>query len=140
MPGGDARQASGRGSALFSGRGVSQQFAQLAASQDTLTTLAADTGGRAFIDSNDFGEAFARVQRDMSAYYLLGYSSTQRDEGRPLPPHPGPREDATGSRVEARAGYYADRDFAHTGPRRPRNAAAGAALRRRSRRPTCRCW
>ena len=29
-----------------------------------------------FTDSNDFGEAFARVQRDMSAYYLLGYSST----------------------------------------------------------------
>jgi len=76
VPGGDARQASGRGQALFSGRGVQQQFAQLASSQDTLTSLAADTGGRAFTDSNDFGEAFAHVQRDMSAYYLLGYSST----------------------------------------------------------------
>ena len=75
VPGGDARQASGRGSALFSGRGVPQQFARLSASQDTLTSLAADTGGQAFIDSNDFGEAFARVQRDMSAYYLLGYNS-----------------------------------------------------------------
>ena len=36
VPGGDATQASGRGTALFSGRGVSQQFSRLTASQDTL--------------------------------------------------------------------------------------------------------
>ena len=35
-------------------------------SQGTLTSLAADTGGRAFTDTNDFGDAFSRVQRDMS--------------------------------------------------------------------------
>jgi VWFA-related protein len=113
VPGGDARQASGRGSALFSGRGVQQQFAQLSSSQDTLTTLAGDTGGRAFTDSNDFGEAFARVQRDMSAYYLLGYSSTNpTKDGRFRRIQVRVKRD--GFRVEARAGYYADRDFTHT--------------------------
>ena len=61
---------------LFSGAGVAKQYRDLSASQDTLTSLASDTGGRAFLDTNDFGEAFARVQRDMSAYYLLGYAST----------------------------------------------------------------
>ena len=77
VPGGDARQASGRGTVDVLGpRRRSSSSTQLAASQDTLTSLAADTGGRAFTDTNDFGEAFARVQRDMSAYYLLGYSST----------------------------------------------------------------
>lgn len=113
VPGGDARQASGRGQALFSGRGVSRQFAQLAASQDTLTSLAADTGGRAFTDSNDFGEAFARVVRDMSAYYLLGYSSTNPvKDGRFR--RIQVRVKREGYRVEARAGYFAARDFAHT--------------------------
>jgi len=113
VPGGDARQASGRGQALFSGRGVQQQFEQLASSQDTLTTLAADTGGRAFTDTNDFGEAFARVQRDMSAYYLLGYSSTNAaKDGRFR--RIEVRVKRNGLRVEARAGYYADRDFTHT--------------------------
>jgi VWFA-related protein len=113
VPGGDARQASGRGSAMFSGRGVQQQFAQLASSQDTLTSLAADTGGRAFTDSNDFGEAFARVQRDMSAYYLLGYSTTNTTkDGRFRRIQVRAKRD--GLRVEARAGYYADRDFTHT--------------------------
>jgi len=113
VPGGDARQASGRGQDMFSGRGVQQQFAQLASSQDTLTSLAADTGGRAFTDSNDFGEAFARVQRDMSAYYLLGYSSTNpTKDGRFRRIQVRVKRD--GFRVEARAGYYADRDFTHT--------------------------
>jgi VWFA-related protein len=113
VPGGDARQASGRGQSLFSGRGVQQQFDQLASSQDTLTTLASDTGGRAFTDSNDFGEAFARVQRDMSAYYLLGYSSTNATkDGRFRRIQVRVKRD--GLRVEARAGYYAERDFGHT--------------------------
>lgn len=113
VPGGDARQASGRGQSLFSGRGVQQQYSQLASSQDTLTSLAADTGGRAFTDTNDFGEAFARVQRDMSAYYLLGYSSTNSTrDGRFRRIQVRIKRD--GMRVEARAGYYAERDFTHT--------------------------
>lgn len=116
VPGGDARQASGRGQAMFSGRGMARQFAQLAASQDTLVSLAADTGGRAFTDTNNFGDAFARVRRDMSAYYLLGYSSTNRNkDGRFRRIQVRLRNGVgDGYRVEARAGYYADRDFAHT--------------------------
>ena len=113
VPGGDASQASGRGSALFSGRGVSQQFSRLTASQDTLGSLASDTGGKAFLDSNDFGEAFARVQRDMSAYYLLGYDSDNlAKDGRFR--RIRVRAKKSGLRIEARSGYYADRDFAHT--------------------------
>jgi VWFA-related protein len=113
VPGGDATQASGRGAAMFSGRGMQQQFARLASSQDTLTSLAADTGGRAFTDSNDFGEAFDRVQRDMSAYYLLGYSTnntTKDGQFRRIQV----RVKRDGMRVEARAGYFAERDFTHT--------------------------
>ena len=113
VPGGDARQASGRGQSMFSGRGVAQQFSQLAASQDTLTSLAGDTGGRAFTDTNDFGEAFTRVRRDMSAYYLLGYSSsnTVKDGRFRRIQVKVKRADL---HVEARSGYFADRDFAHT--------------------------
>ena len=113
VPGGDATQASGRGTSMFSGRGVSQQFARLAASQDTLTSLAADTGGQAFTDTNNFGEAFTRVRRDMSAYYLLGYSTTNPvKDGRFRRIQVRLKRD--GLRVDARAGYFAERDFAHT--------------------------
>jgi VWFA-related protein len=114
VPGGDASRASARGVAAFSGRGVNQQFESLFASQDTLQTLAADTGGRAFIDSNDFGAAFTQVQRDTSSYYLIGYSSTNTvKDGRFR--RISVRMKRSDLRVEARAGYYADRDFAHTG-------------------------
>lgn len=113
VPGGDARQASGRGVSMFSGRGVAQQFSRMSESQATLTSLAADTGGRIFTDSNDFGDAFARVQRDMSAYYLLGYTSANAvRDGRFR--RIQVRVKREGLRVEARAGYYAERDFAHT--------------------------
>ena len=113
VPGGDATQASGRGTALFSGRGVSQQFSRLTASQDTLGSLAADTGGRAFMDSNDFAPAFERVQRDMSAYYLIGYSTANLSkDGRFRTIRV--RVKRPNTRVEARSGYFADRDFQHT--------------------------
>ncbi len=121
VAGGDASRASGRGSGLFTGQGASQAFSRLNASQETLTTLASDTGGRAFTDSNDFGDAFKRVQRDLSAYYLLGYASTNatRDgKFRRITVRLAPKLNA---KVEARPGYYAGRSIEYTN-RRDREA------------------
>jgi len=39
-----------------------------------MDTLSADTGGKAFFDSNDFSPAFTRIQRDTSAYYVLVFA------------------------------------------------------------------
>ena len=76
VPGGDATQASTRGVSAFSGASVQTQVSNLAGSQDTLSTMAEDTGGKAFFDSNSFGQVFDRVVADTSAYYVLGFSST----------------------------------------------------------------
>ena len=114
IPGGSASQGSRGGRGAFSGSSMRGQVAQLAASQETLTTLAADTGGTAFTDTNDFGEAFMKVQRDISAYYILGYSSTNPAlDGRFRRIHV--RVKQPGLKVESRAGYYAEADFSHTG-------------------------
>jgi VWFA-related protein len=114
VPGGDATRASSFGRGAFSGSSVRGQFDQLAASQETLQTLASDTGGKAFTDSNDFGAAFTQIIRDTSAYYLLGYSSTNDvKDGRFR--RITVRVKRPDLRVEARNGYYAERDFAHTG-------------------------
>jgi hypothetical protein len=92
------------------------QFSSLSASQETLTTLASDTGGEAFIDSNDFGPAFTRVQRDLADYYLLGYSSTNTvRDGKYRRIRVTLRSNSAGYRVTARDGYYAEADFAHLG-------------------------
>jgi VWFA-related protein len=114
VPGGDARQASRGGQGLFSGRGVSQQFDRLASSQDTLVSLAADTGGRAFTDSNDFSNVFTQVRRDISGYYLLGYSSTNPAQDGRFRRIQVRLKRSGDFRLEARNGYYAERDFAHT--------------------------
>jgi len=115
VPGGSGRQGSRGGLGAFSGRNVADQFTQLASQQETLQTLAAETGGAAFIDTNDFGEAFDKVQRAFLSYYILGYvsSNTVRDgRYRRIQVRLKRKLDAT---LRARNGYYADRDFTHTG-------------------------
>lgn len=113
VPGGDATHASARGTQLFSGAGVSSQYATFSAQQDTLSSLSVDTGGHAFLDSNDFGEAFERVEKDMSAYYLIGYqTSSIAKDGRYHRIQVKLKK--PGLKVDARQGYYAARDFAHT--------------------------
>lgn len=46
---------------------------ELMVSQNSLRTLADETGGFAAVNSNDFTNAFQRIVRDNSSYYLLGY-------------------------------------------------------------------
>lgn len=112
VPGGDASRASARGMGAFSGQGASRQFDRMFASQETLSTLAKDTGGEAFFDTNEFGEAFTEVQQDTSAYYVLGYSSTNAlQDGRFR--RITVRVKTPGYRIEHRAGYYAAKDFTH---------------------------
>ena len=114
-PGGTGRTGSRGGVGSFNGAGVRGQFSQLAAQQETLQALASDTGGQAFVDSNDFGEAFTRVEKDISSYYILGYSSTNSNQDgayRRIEVKLASKLDGKLARV--RPGYYADRDFTHT--------------------------
>ena len=116
---GGGASSRGNGASLLRGSGMGG-FQQLSQSQETLTTLAADTGGRSFTATNDFGDAFSRVQRDLAAYYLLGYSSTNpaRDgRFRRITVRLASRPELKGAQLEARPGYYAGRSFANTNNR-----------------------
>ena len=109
-PGGDASSASPSGTAVYSGSAVSSQISSMHSSRETLASLAQDTGGRTFYDTNDFGEAFQEVQSENSSYYMLGYSPTNvRSDGRfrkirveVIRP---------GVKVQARPGYFAPKNF-----------------------------
>jgi VWFA-related protein len=111
-PGGEAQSASLHGQSAYSGAAVLNDLNNNAASQDTLATLSADTGGKAFFDSNDFGGVFAQVQKDSSAYYVLGFTSNN-----PLKDGRFRRLKVQVNRsdlkLDFRAGYYAGRDFEH---------------------------
>ncbi len=111
-PGGEAQNASLHGQSAYSGAAVLNDLSGNAASQETLSTLAADTGGKAFFDTNDFGGVFSQVQKDTSAYYVLGFTSLN-----PLKDGHYRRLKVVVNRadlkLEYRPGYYAGRDYQH---------------------------
>ncbi|HYB76656.1 MAG TPA: VWA domain-containing protein, partial [Candidatus Bathyarchaeia archaeon] len=76
VAGGEAQNASLRGTSAYSGQSMISSLNSNFTTQETLVTLASDTGGRAFLDSNDFSQVFKGVQQDTSTYYLLGYHSS----------------------------------------------------------------
>ena len=94
---------------MFSGAAVQNSLDRNFASQETLTTLAGDTGGKAFLDSNDLGQVFERVKKDTSAYYVLGYkSSNPRRDGRYR--RIEVKVNRPGLNIEYRKGYYAPKN------------------------------
>src|SRR5580692_9073531 len=111
-PGGEAQSASLHGQSAYNGAAVSSDLNSNAASQETLSTLAADTGGKAFFDTNDFSGVFTQVQKDSSAYYVLGFTSTN-----PLKDGHYRRLKVVVNRadvkLEFRPGYYSGRDYQH---------------------------
>ena len=113
-PLGDASTGSLRGSGAYNGAALLNNMNANFASQEVMSTLSSDTGGKAFFDSNDFAPAFARVQADTSAYYAIGFRSTN-------PMRDGKYRKLTfkitrpGIKLEYRPGYYAPADFKHSG-------------------------
>jgi VWFA-related protein len=61
--------------------GMIQQI-QTSNLKSSLTALAADTGGRAMLDANDFLPELARMQEDFDTYYSLGYTPAHQGDGR----------------------------------------------------------
>ena len=79
--------------------------ARLAGRLESLRTLAGATDGLALINSNDIGKGLRRVVDDLSSYYLLGYYSSGKLDGRF---HPiTVRVKRPGVQVRARRGYMA---------------------------------
>jgi VWFA-related protein len=108
-PGGNASQASA-GTAMFNGNAMMRQRSNLYSSQETLTTLSHDTGGRAFTDSNDLSLAMKQVQADTNIYYVMGYfSSNPKEDGK----YRKIRVELTRPdlKIEHRPGYFASKAF-----------------------------
>ena len=103
----------------------------LQASQDSLRTLSSETDGRAIVNQNDLAKGLAQMVRDSSAYYLIGYNSSQA-------PNDGKFHEITvrvkrpGIDVRARKGYWAptkdDTARAVAGPRPEAPKAVQQAL------------
>jgi VWFA-related protein len=103
----------------------------LQASQDSLRTLASETDGRAIVNRNDLAKGLEQMVRDSSAYYLIGYNSSQApDDGKFH--EIKVRVKRPGVEVRARKGYWAptkeDTARAVAGPRPEAPKAVQQAL------------
>ena len=111
-PAGDASKGSTRGNSVYTGAAATAQLNANYSSQETLGTLSADTGGKAFFDSNDFAPAFQQVQHDTEAYYILGFHSTNTAHDGTFR-HLTVKTARNDVKLEFRPGYYAPADFQH---------------------------
>jgi hypothetical protein len=119
----------------------------LTSTMDTLRTLAEQTDGRAIVNRNDIAVGMKQITRDSSAYYLIGYNSSQA-------PADGKfheikvRVKRPGIQVRARKGYWAlnaeQTARALAPPKapapKPVEAAITAATSRPSRASVVRTW
>ena len=75
-PLGDATRASPGGLAMYTGQSATAFASNFSQSQDSLYTIAADTGGKALLDNNDLSAGVVKAQKSISSYYIIGYYTT----------------------------------------------------------------
>ena len=112
-PLGDATQGSPGGEAMYTGQSAQAMTNNFQQSQDTLYSLAADTGGKALLDNNDLGLGITQAQHAISDYYIVGYYTTNTAQnGHFRKVKLTLNSDASAS-LDYRQGYYANKEFAH---------------------------
>jgi VWFA-related protein len=112
-PSGNASAASPRGTGVFSGSSQRGRQDSRMDQQETLVTLAADTGGKALLDNNDLSIGIVQAQRDIKSYYIIGYySSNDAKDGRFRRIEVKLNAKTLEAKLDYRKGYYADKVFA----------------------------
>jgi hypothetical protein len=97
---------------MYSGTAALAMTVNFQQSQDTLFTLASDTGGKALLDYNDLTKGIHQAEQSVSSYYILGYYTTDStQDGKFRRIHISLASDPTAS-LDYRQGYFAGKVFA----------------------------
>jgi VWFA-related protein len=110
-PLGDATQGSPGNQGMYSGAAAQANTSNFQQSQDTMFSLAGDTGGKALLDYNDLSRGIVDAQKAISDYYILEYYTTNAaldGRFRKIKVTVAKPEDA---KLEFRQGYYAGKEF-----------------------------
>jgi VWFA-related protein len=110
-PLGDATRPSPGMTAMLTGQAAGNIISGLQRSQDTLFSLAKDTGGKAMFDYNDLSLGIVQAAQAVTSYYILGfYSNHSALDGKfhrvKIALNGGLSADVT-----YRPGYFADKEF-----------------------------
>jgi VWFA-related protein len=111
-PLGDATQGSQGNAGMYNGMAAHDSTDRFQQSQDSMYSLAADTGGKALFDNNDLTRGIAQAQRAITDYYIVGYyttNTTQNGRFRRVKITVDAPPDVS---LSYREGYYANKEFA----------------------------
>jgi len=111
-PLGDATKASPGGQGMYSGSSARSTMTSFQDQQESLYTLAADTGGKALLDENDLSLGIQQAQKDIASYYILGYYSTNQNmDGRYRRIKVQLTNKTLSAKLDYRSGYFASKQF-----------------------------
>ncbi len=110
-PIGDATQGSPGNQGMYSGTAAQALSDNFQHSQDTLFSLAGDTGGKALFDNNDLTQGIRNAQHALTNYYVLEYYTTNTAQnGHFRKVHVTLNNNET-AKLDYREGYYAGKEF-----------------------------
>jgi VWFA-related protein len=111
-PLGDATQGSQGNASIYTGAAANAVSFEFKMSQDTMYSLAADTGGKALLDANDLDRGIVQAQDSISDYYILGYYTTNpAKNGHFRRVKIALNNQSLEAKLDYRQGYYADKEF-----------------------------
>ena len=110
-PLGDATQGSSGGVGMYSGSSSFSRSNGFALSQDTMFTLAADTGGKAMLDYNDLELGIVHAQEAISSYYIIGYVSTKTTQDGKFRRVKITYNGDPSAKIDYRQGYFGPKEF-----------------------------
>ena len=110
-PLGDATKGSPGGAGMYSGASALAVTSNFQQSQDTLYALAADTGGKAFLDSNDLSRGIQQAEQSISSYYILGYYTPSVEKDGEFHRIKIALKKEVAAPLDYREGYYAAKEF-----------------------------
>jgi len=111
-PLGDATRGSPGGVGMYNGNSAVAMANMFERSQDTLYSLAADTGGKALLDNNDLTVGMVQAQKAFSSYYIIGYhTSNAALDGKFRRIKIALKTDLS-AELDYRQGYFAGKQFA----------------------------
>jgi VWFA-related protein len=109
-PLGDATKGSPGNSGMYTGSAALANTTNFQQSQDTLFSLAGDTGGKALFDYNDLSKGIVQAQQAVTSYYILEYYTTNPNLDGRFRKVKITLNDAS-AKLDYREGYYAGKEF-----------------------------
>ncbi len=108
-PGGGASKGASRGTGVYNGSAYNSQRAGINDSQETLSTLASETGGKVFLDSNDLSLGIVQAKNEFRSYYILGYYTTNAKQDGKYRNISVKLNKNIAAKLEFRHGYFGDK-------------------------------